>query len=487
MEVARRRLVTQTRSTAAQPERASKYCETFERMKKEDHAELVEEEEDERTGESSVHYLTHFATDQEKFRVVYNGALKINGVSINDMLHRGLMFLESLVGILIRFRQHPVAITADIKNMFFQIRLHPKDRNMLRFFPFTGKKSGEKQEAWRFTVMPYGLVCVPSIAGYCIKYTAKKSYAGVFSCTLKRIQTDFYVDDFITSVETTEEAYTVLSDATELLSTTGFTLNKYSSNRKEVLEKFSPESLAPCVKEINISKDGLPQQRALGISWNAESDRIELREKCVYAGPGETLTRRKALSCLNSYFDPLGLWCPFFVRLKLCYSKIVGCTIGWDDEVSDNLRAEWDELVSEIPFLSSLSFSRHYSSLTGGAYELHLFSDASNHAMGACVYLRNVRGNLIENSLVLGKARLFPQTQISKFSIARKELIALCMGADLLQQCKLYLTLPINRMCLWVDSMTVIKWCQCNSRQLTQFVRNRVDKVLKISEGKSSL
>ena len=258
------------------------------------------------------------------------------------------------------------------------------------------------------------------------------------------------MDDFITSVETTEEAYAVLSDATELLSTTGFTLNKYSSNRKEVLEKFSPESLAPCVREIIISKNGLPQQRALGISWNAESDRIELRDKSVYAGVSERLTRRKALSCLNSYFDPLGLWCPFFVRLKLCYSKIVGCTIGWDDELSDDLRADWDELVSGrgqngiIQFLFSLSFSRHYSSLNGGAYELHLFSDASNHAMGACVNVRNVRGNLIETSLLLGKARLFPQTQISKFSIARKQLIALCMGADLLQQCKLYLTLPIT-------------------------------------------
>ena len=64
VEVARRRLVTQTKRTAAPLERASKYRGTFEKMKKEDHAELVEEEE-ERTGESSVHYLTHSAKDRE--------------------------------------------------------------------------------------------------------------------------------------------------------------------------------------------------------------------------------------------------------------------------------------------------------------------------------------------------------------------------------------------------------------------------------------
>ena len=113
--------------------------------------------------------------------------------------------------------------------------------------------------------------------------------------------------------------------------------------------------------------------------------------------------------------------------LKLCYSKIVCSTIGWDDEVSDDLRAEWNELVSEVQSFPSISFSRHYSSLNGGANELHLFNDASIHAMGACVYLKNVRGNLIENSLVLGKSRMFPQTKISKVSIAHKELIALCM------------------------------------------------------------
>ena len=64
------------------------------------------------------------------------------------------------------------------------------------------------------------------------KYTAEKNYAGVSSCT-QGVQTDFYVDDFITSVETTEEAYAVLSDGTELLSTTEFTLTSIlASGRK---------------------------------------------------------------------------------------------------------------------------------------------------------------------------------------------------------------------------------------------------------------
>ena len=193
---------------------------------------------------------------------------------------------------------------------------------------------------------------------------------------------------------------------------------------------------------------------------------------------------KKALSSLNLYFDPLSLWCPFYVNLKLCYSQIAACTGGWDDEVSDELRTEWNELMAEIQLLPFISFPRQYSGLNGGSFQLHLFCDASSHAMGACVYLRNVKGTLIGSALVMGKLRLFLQTQAIKFSIVRKELLALCMGADLLQQCKVHLTLPIHPTYMWVDSTTAIKCCQCNSRLMAQFVRNRADKVLKFSKGK---
>ena len=65
-----------------------------------------------------------------------------------------------------------------------------------------------------------------------------------------------------------------------------------------------------------------------------------------------------------------------------------------------------------------------------------------------------------------------------KFSIARKEWIALCLGANLLNQVQQYLTIPIEKTFAWTDSMTVIKWCKCSTKQLSQFVRNRVDKIL---------
>ena len=79
-----------------------KYQATFQKMKDEGHAEVAENKERRET-EQPIHYITHFATEQDKFQVEYNGALKINGICLNDMLYHGPMFLEPFVGILMRF------------------------------------------------------------------------------------------------------------------------------------------------------------------------------------------------------------------------------------------------------------------------------------------------------------------------------------------------------------------------------------------------
>ena len=100
--------------------------------------------------------------------MVYNGALKIDGVSVNDMLYKGPTFLQLPKGIIMRFRQFKYAVTADIRNMFFQIRLDPDDRKMLRFLLFTGLTMSQSPEVWRFTFMPYGLICVLSIANFSV-------------------------------------------------------------------------------------------------------------------------------------------------------------------------------------------------------------------------------------------------------------------------------------------------------------------------------
>ena len=114
---------------------------------------------------------------------------------------------------------------------------------------------------------------------------------------------------------------------------------------------------------------------------------------------------------------------------------------------------------------------------------MHGFADASTDFIGAGVYLRASHEGDHQCALILGKSRIIPSKEIASFSIARKELLAVVMVADLLNQCKQAITFNIKRTVIWTDNTTVIKWCACDSKELLVFVRNRVDKILRQLEG----
>ena len=68
-----------------------------------------------------------------KVRVVFDCAAKFKGTSLNDQLLQGPDLMNSIVGVLMRFRQELVALIADIEAMFHQVKVKDEDRNYLRF------------------------------------------------------------------------------------------------------------------------------------------------------------------------------------------------------------------------------------------------------------------------------------------------------------------------------------------------------------------
>ena len=68
-----------------------------------------------------------------KVRRVLNGAAKFHGASPNKSLLTGPDLLLNLIYVLLRFRQHPFAVSADIEGMFLQVGVLPCDQPSLRF------------------------------------------------------------------------------------------------------------------------------------------------------------------------------------------------------------------------------------------------------------------------------------------------------------------------------------------------------------------
>ena len=58
---------------------------------------------------------------------MFDCAAKFKGTSLNDQLLQGPDLTNGLLGVIIRFRQEPVAMVANVEGMFHQVWVAPDD------------------------------------------------------------------------------------------------------------------------------------------------------------------------------------------------------------------------------------------------------------------------------------------------------------------------------------------------------------------------
>ena len=93
----------------------------------------------ENTKETGYYYLPHHAIKREtgittKIRVVFNGSAKISsGISLNDTLMIGPTIQDDMFKLIVRFRTHKYALTADIEKIYRQILVHPENTRYQKF------------------------------------------------------------------------------------------------------------------------------------------------------------------------------------------------------------------------------------------------------------------------------------------------------------------------------------------------------------------
>ena len=93
-----------------------------------------------------------------KIRIVFDGGAKrINSVSLNEILYKGPSLTPNLYDLLLKFRLSPIAITADIEKTYFQINVHEKHRDYLRFLWYNNVYSDKPEiERYRFRRVIFG-------------------------------------------------------------------------------------------------------------------------------------------------------------------------------------------------------------------------------------------------------------------------------------------------------------------------------------------
>ena len=194
----------------------------------------------------------------------------------------------------------------------------------------------------------------------------------------------------------------------------------------------------------------------------------------------ECMTKRSLVSDVAKTFDALGWYSPTIVKAKVLLQTLWLEGIGWDECVPDAVLEEWSKWRRELPLLSTHCISRCYypKEATIVSTQLHGFSDASEKAYAAAVYLRMEDTNgVIHTSLVISKTRVAP---IKRVTIPRLELNGTLILAQLLFHCKQVLDIPLSLVYAWTDSTIVLAWLKGNPHRFKVYVGNRVAQILEL-------
>lgn len=345
-----------------------------------------------------------------KVRVVFDCAAKYKDISLNSQLLQGPDMMNSLVGVLTRFRQEKIALGADIEAMFHQVRVCEADRDALRFLWWPGGDMSKRQKIYSMQLHSFGATSSPSCAAYALKRTASDNAGKFPDKVVDTVYRNFYVDDCLKSVATEEMASKLAAGLQSLMKIGGFRLTRWISNSRAVLNTIPESERAPTVISLD-PKDILPCDRALGVNWNVDDDEITFQIKVA----DKPLTRRGILSIVSAIFDPLGLVAPVTLRAKTIIQNLCRKKIGWDDVVPQKEHEDWRRWISNLPCLEKIHINRcfqprYFSEVKN--IQLHVFSDGSETGYGACAYLRLTdQHENITCSLLLGKSRLAPIKQ----------------------------------------------------------------------------
>ncbi|XP_025997579.1 uncharacterized protein LOC113005885 [Solenopsis invicta] len=339
-QIAEKRLNYLERKFQRDPEFHARYSEFMREYIRLNHMSQVDKDDDTKFAV----YLPHHGVIREsstttKLRVVFDGSAKTaSGVSLNDTLMVGAGLQDNIIDLLLRFRLHAIAITADLQKMYRQVIVHEQDRNYQRIlWRFS---SGDSIQEYNLNTVTYGLACAPFLAIRCVRQLAIDS-SSQFGEASRVLLNDLYVDDILTGVSCEFEATKLISQLKTLLNDSGFELHKWYSNCDEVMNELRPTDRVRESSSIAINIDAV---KTLGLNWHYRRDIFQFTIQPI---SDSIKTKRQVLSTISQLFDPLGLISPILIRAKLIMQGTWSANLKWDDPLTGELQRAWREYVND--------------------------------------------------------------------------------------------------------------------------------------------
>lgn len=415
-------------------------------------------------------YLPHHAVLRPEstttdLRPVFNASAKNkSGCSLNDTLMVGPTIQPDLFTQLIKFRRYPIAVTADISKMYRCIEINAEDRDMQRIL-YRFSKS-EPVQHFRLKTVTYGTCSAPFLATRCLQKLADDNEVQ-YPLAAVSIRSEFYMDDWLSGGFTLDEATTKQRDVHNILAKSHFPLVKYASNSRELLASIDNRLVDDlrAVEFINAESTSV-----LGLKWIQERDVIGVKFNLQIKDLTK-FTKRSTLSIVSRVFDPLGILAPVTITGKILIQSIWRSEIGWDEEIPPTILTKVEQYIKSLNLLQQFELNRAYLlQYKDCQRQLIGFSDASENAYAAVVYLRLTLNGEHRSALVCSKTRVAP---IKMLTIPRLELCGAVLLTQLVTRVRKMFDIAADNVRCFSDSTIALTWIRGPAEKYQVFIRNR--------------
>lgn len=409
------------------------------------------------------HYLPHHPVFKDSLttpvRPVFDASCKArNNYSLNDCLYKGPNYLESLPSMLIKFRMKTVGVLSDVRKAFLMIEVDEADREYLKFL-WWEDETRTKIKVFRHARVVFGLKSSP----FLLTAVLDEHLSNINEPRKKiadELKRSLYVDNCVTSMDSMDEYEIFKKVSVEIMAEGKFELRQW-----EHTMSFDPDEVSVPI-----------ETKVLGLIWEKVKDTLRIQTPDLKAR--EKLTKRDIASTLHKFFDPLGFIAPALITPKIMLQQAWRRNGTWDSKLPAVWKDQFNRWCSEAIVLNEIKVPRICRIPQSISHQLHTFTDASQDAYAAVVYLRSEHEGKISVQLVQCKSRVAP---IAKSTIPRLELLSCLIGSRLAKNSLEAMELQNIESYFWSDSTTAIAWIQRDSQWGT-FVNNRVKRIREVTD-----
>ena len=398
---------------------------------------------------------------------------------LNQILPKGENRIGTIPDIIIRNRTKPIGWASDISKMYNQLRLD-KSAYPFSLFLFHESLSSEiEPDTYVMVRAWYGVVQTGQQAGYALDHLAEIGRVD-FPLAPECIARDRYVDDILPGADSIQEVDEQISQVKQLLSRAGFSLkyviktgdipDESASSDGETIKMLGykwhtlQDTLHPGISELNVNKKIRGTQKPNPTPIVTEDDAESILKSA-------SLSRRIIISKIAEFFDPVGLWEPMKLQLKLHSARLN--SLPWDQKLSSEEENFWKTRLIQFVRFRDLSAPRCTippDSESSSGIRLICMSDAGASAGGAAVYAgRKLHDGTWTCSLLTSRSRLM------KATVPRNELSAILMMAELAFVAKKSLGSRVSRIIYLTDSNIAMSWMQNTNIKLRAYTFARVE------------